>query len=443
MIITFIMGAIVNICGEFIKEYKAQVAGTIVFGIIISAILVICDDILSVFYPSLVFSMFVLKCYNSFSVFIKCWPLGIVVIASVIFHFVLYRKKIVIGQTFWGIVGVAVAVTLGGLGKITAKEYFNPTALYYTIGLGIGMLVAYLLLNSHIDRGKDYQLNIKFANIMVMMGLFASFMVLHHYIMRFDIVLEGDGVLAFQWRNNIATFLMIALPFPFYKSSKNRHMYLYLGVMMYVCMLLTGSRGAFTFGSIEFAMCVISVLLYDKQNRKSNILIFFILILISFLFLGKILHFFSDVANRLTFESGEFDVRINLYKRAVKDFLSNPIFGRGIGYMGNRDIHKSVDFALCWYHSLPFQIIGSFGIVGVIGYAVQYFFRFKVLIYDFKSRFNITIFLSFAGLEMMSIVNPGQFCPFPYALLCVVMFIVAEKCNVMRKPDKISKSNCK
>ena len=33
MIITFIMGAIVNICGEFIKEYKAQVAGTIVFGI--------------------------------------------------------------------------------------------------------------------------------------------------------------------------------------------------------------------------------------------------------------------------------------------------------------------------------------------------------------------------------------------------------------------------
>ena len=72
MIITFIMGAIVNIWGEFIKEYKAQVAGTIVFGIIISAILVICDDILSVFYPSLVFSMFVLKCYNSFSVFIPC-----------------------------------------------------------------------------------------------------------------------------------------------------------------------------------------------------------------------------------------------------------------------------------------------------------------------------------------------------------------------------------
>ena len=295
------------------------------------------------------------------------------------------------------------------------------------------MLVAYLLLNSHIDRGKDYQLNIKFANIMVMMGLFASFMVLHHYIMRFNVVLQGDGVLAFQWRNNIATFLMIALPFPFYKSSKNRHMYLYLGVMMYICMLLTGSRGAFTFGSIEFAMCIISVLVYDKQNRKSNILIFFILLLASFLFLGKILNFFSDVANRLTFESGEFDVRINLYKRAVKDFLSNPLFGRGVGYMGNRDIHKSVDFALCWYHSLPFQIIGSFGIAGVIGYAVQYFFRFKVLIYDFKSRFNITIFLSFAGLEMMSIVNPGEFCPFPYALLCVVMFIVAEKCNAMRK----------
>ena len=52
---------------------------------------------------------------------------------------------------------------------------------------------------------------------------------------------------------------------------------------------------------------------------------------------------------------------------------------------------------------------------------------------QFFDRFNITAFLSFAGLEMMSMVNPGEFCPIPYALLCVMMFIVVEKCNAVRQ----------
>ncbi|MBQ7653613.1 MAG: O-antigen ligase family protein [Clostridia bacterium] len=437
MFASFFVAAVVNVLGEYFPNYSSQLVGFYIFGTVISFILVVCDDIMTVLYPALLVSMFSIKCYNSFEIFIRHWPLGVVVVACLVFHFIYYRFKVEIGPTFWGLLGVSVAVTLGGVGKITAEQYFSPTALFYTLGLGFGMLGAYVLMSAHIGRGKGYQLNIKFANIMVMMGVYACFMVLHHYLIHFNIVLEGNGVLAFQWRNNIATFLMLALPFPFYKSSKNRHIYLYVGVMMYLCLLLTGSRGAFAFGSVEFAMCVISVLVYDRKNRKSNLLLFAVMIGLSMLFLGKILNFFSDVTNRLTIESGEFDVRLKLYKRAVEDFLSNPVFGRGLGYMGNRDIHPSTQFALCWYHSLPFQIIGSFGIVGVLGYGVQYFFRFKVLIEDFRSRLNITVFLSFAGLQMMSMVNPGEFCPIPYALLCVMMFIVVEKCNAVRKLGKI------
>ena len=436
LIICFFIAAIVNVCGEYVANYGAQLVGFLIFGIITSVVLVISDELICSLYPVLLVSMFALKCYDSFSIFVKYWPFIFIFVAAVLFHLIHYRKKPQIGTTFWGVVAVAVSVTLGGVGKITKEEYFSLTALYYTIMLGIGMVAAYLIISAYYNKSDKYKLNQKFVNIMVMVGAFACFMVIHHYIVNIDEVLEGNGVLAFQWRNNIATFLMIALPFPFYKSSKNRHIYLYMGVFMFLCLLLTGSRGAVTFGSVEFAMCVISVIVYDKEHRKSNILIFAVLIGICTLFLGKIFHFFSDVTNRLTFESGEFDVRLGLYRRAVEDFLSNPLFGRGIGYMGNRDIHPSKDFALCWYHSLPFQIIGSFGICGIIGYGIQYFVRFKALFRDFKSRFNITIFLSFAGLEMMSIVNPGQFCPLPYALLCVMMFVLVEKCNDIRENKK-------
>lgn len=439
--LSFFIAAAINVLGEYLPNYTAQLIGFYIFGIIISFILVVCDDIMTVLNPALLVSMIAIKCYNSFSIFINHWPLGVVVVGCLIFHFIYYRRKIEIGPTFWGQLAVSIAVTLGGLGKITAEQYFSPTALFYTLGLGFGMLGAYVLLSSHLGHAKGYQLNIKFANIMVMMGTFACFMILHHYLIHLHVVLQGNGVLAFQWRNNIATFLMIALPFSFYKSSVNRHFYLYVGVMMYICLLLTGSRGAFTFGTVEFLMCIISIVIFDKKNRKSNLIFLAVMIAIGALFLGKILNFFSDVTNRLTIESGEFDVRISLYKRAVQDFLSNPIFGRGLGYMGNRDIHPSTQFALCWYHSLPFQIIGSFGLVGVIGYATQYFFRFKVLFEDLRSRLNNTVFLSFAGLQMMSMVNPGEFCPIPYALLCVMMFIVVEKCNLVMKnsKNKISK----
>ena len=36
---------------------------------------------------------------------------------------------------------VTIATLLGGLGTIPAKEYFSPLSLYYTLGLGLGLLV--------------------------------------------------------------------------------------------------------------------------------------------------------------------------------------------------------------------------------------------------------------------------------------------------------------
>ena len=90
--------------------------------------------------------------------------------------------------------------------------------------------------------------------------------------------------------------------------------------------------------------------------------------------------------------------------------------------------------AVNWYHSSPFQIIGSFGLFGVVTFLYQFYKRCRLFLRR-TTHFNLTLFLSFIGLTMMSTVNPGEFCPLPYAFLITYFLVVCEKCNVAQKRE--------
>ena len=65
------------------------------------------------------------------------------------------------------------------------------------------------------------------------------------------------------------------------------------------------------------------------------------------------------------------------------------------------------------------------------------------------SFFAVILFTAFTALEMMSLVNPGIFAPFPYLMLATVYFAVMENCNSkdteglkrMMKGDKYESSD--
>ena len=102
------------------------------------------------------------------------------------------------------------------------------------------------------------------------------------------------------------------------------------------------------------------------------------------------------------------------------------MFGSGLANWNNRDIHPSKRGALCWYHSAPFQIIGSFGIVGVVCFTLRFVTRVWVIV-SRVNHFTLTMAVSFLGVTMMSLVNPGEFCPLPYELITTMIFILLEK----------------
>ena len=61
-----------------------------------------------------------------------------------------------------------------------------------------------------------------------------------------------------------------------------------------------------------------------------------------------------------------------------------------------------------------------------------------MLLWRKVTLFNITIFISYAGLELMSLVNPGIFCPFPYLMLITLFLVIVEKCDTGEYQERVS-----
>jgi len=405
-----------------------EVKGAVAFVILICALLVFCEDLLATTLPFLLVSVFVTRMYDSYNVFIGYKYCIIPIVIALIFHFTVYRKKISIGPSFWGICAVAVAVTFGGLFKVSAADYFKAVNLYYVIGLGIGMVLIYLLIKSQFIKRDYYDINNKFLAVLYIMGAFAAFIVLRAYVVNINAIIEKKTILnyinsMFISTNNISTFLMFALPIPFYFSLRNKT-HLISGYIFFLCLLLSGSRAAMLMGSVEFVLCLAYICIFDIKHRVLNCCISVATLSIVAYLLYRWIWFFGSTSI-FSFNLNN-EKRFDLFWRSVDDFKSNPVFGRGMTYVGNNDIYDPKMFAMNWYHLFPAQVIGSFGCLGVVSYLVSIFGRVAIILKK-AEPYVWVLALSYAGIFLMTIVNPGEFCPVPYEMLTVMLFIFAEQ----------------
>ena len=72
------------------------------------------------------------------------------------------------------------------------------------------------------------------------------------------------------------------------------------------------------------------------------------------------------------------------------------------------------------------QVIGSMGLCGILAYGFQIVTRIRTYLARIGS-FSSVLLLSYFGVLLMSQVNPGEFCPLPYELLTVLLFILMER----------------
>ncbi len=415
---------------------NVEVDGAVFFVMIISAVLILSSRLTDAMLPAMLLAVFVTRCYDSADVFLaRAWAAAPAVIA-VVYHFIKYRKPIKLGRSFYGTVAVSAAVTLGGLGTIAVSDYFAPTALFYVFGLGFGMTAFYLLIKSQLTDDAPHEI----VKIMYAVGLLAVFCVLRFYIDRWEVFRTYQVFLFFHSSNNLATFLMLAMPFPLIYANK-RHGDIFVVCLMYIATVFTGSRGGIFMGSVEFGI----LLLYwafggDKSKLKTTVSVVVIVACAVALvfwvpYVAELcgVDFSSDDGEPLTFyEYTEkivkrfFDkTRATLLNRMIEDFKTNPLFGVGVGYTGNSDVYNPVKGAMNWYHMWFAQVIGGLGLVGIAAYGYQLVDRIRIYL-SCINRQNTVFLFSYMGLFLMSQVNPGEFCPMPYAALMVTYFAMME-----------------
>lgn len=410
--------------------FEKEAYGAIILLNVGAVVLLFSENILSAFTPALLACTFVIKCYDSAELFFPLWWTALFPVAAIVAYLVLYRRKITVGKSFGGIVAVAVAVTLGGLFNISPAEYFSGASMYYVLMLGLGMVAAYLLLRSHIVENDKYDVFGRFADMMIVVGAFASFVVLEYYVKNLSTTLLAGDLADVQWSNNIATILMITMPFALYRM-KDRIWFLPIFLVNYSALLLAASRGGWVMGTLEFLTCVAVGVFGMSMKRANKIALTIVGVLFMCVAVLAVVRISDYWDGDLKFLPHD-DVRIKLFARSFEDFMENPVFGKGLGNTDNADLYNGKKGTMTWYHMMIPQIVGSLGLVGMFCYGKQIVERFA-MIFRKPDAYVWALGLSYIGIFLMSQVNPGEFCPLPYELLTVITFIMIEKYNEKRE----------
>lgn len=399
--------------------FHQEVFGVIAFVGLITLLLIVCEDILPTTLPFLLVCTFSTNCYDSFDTFIGYAIYAPVVVVALISHFVMYHKPYYFGESMYGICAVSIAVLLGGIGNFGFLDYVYGG--YYVLGLGIGMVVAYYFMKSQFSARREYDIRKRFAVIMTLMGTLCVAIILVGWGRKsFGFTHAEQGRTPFS-PNNLATMLMFAMPFPLYLTKKSDWWAIFTA-MFFGAIWITTSRGGMIFGSVEFIVCC-TYWIYITKRKAQRILYCVFIVLTLILSLGSAV--IDIIRDRFVDESMVGSSRWVMIFEALDRFKASPLFGSGI--LDNTLNYSATkkQGTMSWYHMMIPQIIGSMGLIGVAMYGYQIFARFKI-IFTKTSSWSLVLGLSYLGILMMSQVNPGEFCPLPFELLTVLLFILQE-----------------
>lgn len=403
--------------------FRSEVLGAAFFVALIGLKLLFCEDVLATTFPFLIVCTITTNCYDSFDLFFPYIIYAPIVVVCLLYHFIVYKKPIGGGESVRGIFAVSIAVMLGGLGRYSVIDYVYGA--YYIFGLGFGMLAAYYLMKSRFSVRRDCDLKERFSWIMTFLGILCVFMIAFGYF-KFHILKWTPNLVPYSFsRNNLSTLLMFAMPFPLYLAHKRKYLAA-LSLVFYAAIAVTTSRGGLIFGGIELVLCAVYWVL-TGTHRKIRLFIclgaaaVFLLVFGSFI-LEWVLHRIygeqeGDIAN---------EARWVMIWQSFENFKNRPLSGNGIMDPDLWYSQFKKKGSMAWYHMMVPQIYGSMGLIGVAAYLLQGIDRLK-LIFKKSCKWSLCLGLSYAGILLMSQVNPGEFCPMPFELLTVLLFIFQEE----------------
>ena len=393
--------------------------------------LIFSDDLMSIVAPVMFTLIVSVKYYRDFTVLIAYMWYAIVPLAlSLIFNLIYYRRPFTKGRFTYPLIAVSAALILGGCGSISMEEYFNPVSLYYTLGLGPAMLILYLLARSRLANERKYDRTERLAEILYAAGLIVVFTIIVFYAANFEKFLERRSVLFYKPRNYATSVLLMCMPMCCLMVKRSNLHLIGMG-LMYAAMILSGSRSGLLFGSMLLVICAVYIYVKNKDSRRLYRCIALILAVpVCFFAVKYVPELYSSRLVNGNFISGD-ETRVAYIRLGTANFLSNPVFGIGIGNIKDIEVFKAiVPGCIVFYHNMVIQVISSMGILGIAAYGWHFIARAGLIWKNRRSECFAAYGFSYLGILLMSLTNPGIFCPFPEAGLLLLIFALLEnKCE--------------
>lgn len=326
------------------------------------------------------------------------------VICGVIMSAVIFYRLIVEGYFseilkkrgifHWGLLILAASFVLGGT---FSDEWSIISCLW---GLLIGFLLVFLyslftVIISHSDNGITY-----LCRIFVCLGYAVSAQIvtvicrLHQnglFLMDFgDIVLGiNRGMLALSW--GLATIVGAAVVIPICaalylaKNSRRPLFPLLSAVLFLATAVVIDTRSAILVGGVALISGLILCCISGKSKGKCRAFTISLFAFVAITATATVVYLLPNhpdlllkVARFFRFDFKDISPevmptgRLALWKSAIEDFASSPIFGKGFLY-GNRLPEKALPNLFSnMYHDLPLQLLGSAGIVGIIAMLIHF-----------------------------------------------------------------------
>ena len=249
--------------------------------------------------------------------------------------------------------------------------------------------------------------------------------------------------------NLLAGYLLLFLPFgliiPFETQSNflTRLFYLIGSIMIFFCLIFTGSRGGYIgliAGILALAFILLSYLLKNTRNKITSTLIFTIvisMIIIAIFFL------FPVIKERLLTiftlrEHSSNNFRVNVWLACLKLVKDNFLIGVGAGNNTFRlayGLYMKSGFDALAAYNIFLEVLIELGILGFFTFILALFLSFVKLHYLFWERNNllsIGIFISIISLIIQGMVDtvlfrPQIFIPFFFLLASIGKLEIEEK----------------
>lgn len=355
-----------------------------------------------------------------------------------IYHFLSYPvKNFYLGRLFFPLCFVSIALLLGGLLSVRGRNNYSNGFLS-AFATGPLLLVIYLLFLNGVKPPDNFDIRTYLSRTIIAATVAACTEVVLCYASS-DFAANVAVGRDFTWGNfnTVGAMTLIAVPACFYlmiRTGKFATLF-FTVIFMIATDVLCHSDGSAGIILFSFPFLVFFTFTYvNKRDRKPFTLCIFALALLLFAAgIYALLKFGLDgILSYVRFSTDDHG-RLMLYEQAAELFKENPVLGIGQGYFDEAAYYR---FYTDNFHSTVFHVAATMGCVGLIAYAVYYFFRIKIILGG-KHAFNAFAFLSFVLFEAYGLIDVCEFNIIPLMSYMTLVILCAEKTDEKAEDDRL------